>query len=297
VVRVGLVLLLLGVAAVGVSGRRRLDWDAIAKQPESTWIGLLLVMAATFVMVAAVHALFRMLRVSTEDDEDGVAVRVRLPWYRRLISVLVVVLAVWAVYALANSGGAAPVRFRDPGKVNPGALRGGVQPSNLPSTDARALLIAVLIGAGLAVAFAVIRRRNDLADLAGDETEEAADDDQTLLADAVAAAEEELDSHGDDTRAAIIAAYVAMERQLVASGTTRQASDTPTDFLLRAMAASRVSRGSATRLTELFREARFSSHPMSASAREDAARALARVADDLARDAIRPVDYPRAPSG
>jgi hypothetical protein len=112
------------------------------------------------------------------------------------------------------------------------------------------------------------------------------DDDQeltegTALADAVAAAEVELDSHGDDTRAAIIAAYTAMERQLIASGTTRRASDTPTDFLMRAMSASRVPRGSATRLTELFREARFSTHPMPSTARADAARALARVADDL----------------
>jgi hypothetical protein len=104
---------------------------------------------------------------------------------------------------------------------------------------------------------------------------------EAALAGAVAAAEVELDSHGDDTRAAIIAAYTAMERQLVASGTTRHASDTPTDFLMRAMAASRVSRGSATRLTELFREARFSTHPMPSTARADAARALARVGDDL----------------
>ena len=42
---------------------------------------------------------------------------------------------------------------------------------------------------------------------------------ESALAGAVAAAEVELDSHGDDTRAAIIAAYLAMERQLVASGT------------------------------------------------------------------------------
>jgi hypothetical protein len=42
-----------------------------------------------------------------------------------------------------------------------------------------------------------------------------------------------------------------------------------------------VSRGAATRLTDLFREARFSTHPMSATARADAARALARVADDV----------------
>jgi hypothetical protein len=91
----------------------------------------------------------------------------------------------------------------------------------------------------------------------------------------------ELDSHGDDTRAAIIAAYTAMERQLVASGTTRHPSDTPTDFLMRAMSSSRVSRGSATRLTELFREARFSTHPMPSTARADAARALARIGDDL----------------
>jgi Domain of unknown function (DUF4129) len=298
VLRVGLVLLLLGVSAVGLSGRKHLNWDELAKDPESSWIGLLLVVGATFVVIAAVQALFQMLRVTNEGDDPGVAVRTPLPWYRRLVSMVIVVLAVWAIYAMVRSATTTPPRFRDPGRINQAAPNGRVEPGNLSAHDARGLLIAVLVGAGLAVALAVVRRRAALADRADSEPDDDGDDEQTVLAEAVAAAEVELDAHGDDTRAAIIAAYVAMERQLVASGTTRRASDTPTDFLQRAMTASRVSRGASSRLTDLFREARYSSHPMSSSARDDAARALARVADDLARGPSRSrADEPRGPGG
>jgi len=44
-VRVALVLLLLGIAAQGLSGRRHLDWAAISDAPGSTWIGLVLIAA------------------------------------------------------------------------------------------------------------------------------------------------------------------------------------------------------------------------------------------------------------
>lgn len=187
--------------------------------------------------------------------------------------------AILLVYLLLNSAVQVPLIPRDQGESGTGGVP-PQPPTEMGSTDKWALLAAVLLGAGLAIALAALRRRDALAEEALEDDEEPTE--QSVLAGAVAAAELELDSHGDDTRAAIIAAYLAMERQLVASGTARQASDTPTDFLLRAVATSQVSRGAATRLTELFREARFSTHAMATTARADAARALARVADDLA---------------
>ena len=282
--RVALVLLLLAIAAQGLSGRRHLDWAAISEAPGSTWIGLVLIAAATFVVVTAFRTLRRMLRVTRESDDEPMAPieGSRVTWSGYLAAAVVVAVTIVLVYLLVKSAADVPVKFRDQGKLGRVAPPSSPPTGDLSANDRWALLLAVLAGGGLAVALMVLRRHADLAE----ETPEGDDEptEHASLAEAVAAAEVELDSHGDDTRAAIIAAYTAMERQLVAGGTARQASDTPTDFLLRAMAASRVSRSAATRLTALFREARFSTHRMPESARADAARSLARVADDLAHD-------------
>ena len=89
----------------------------------------------------------------------------------------------------------------------------------------------------------------------------------------------------DDARAAIIACYVAMERSLADRGTARAAADTPDELLARAVASGVVRGGAAGRLTDLFYEARFSTHPLG-SGQRDAARA---ALDDLAAElAARP---------
>jgi hypothetical protein len=83
----------------------------------------------------------------------------------------------------------------------------------------------------------------------------------------------------DDARAAIIACYVAMETSLAGRGAAREAADTPDELLARATASGLVHGGAAARLTALFYEARFSSHPLAARQRDEAERAL----DELAR--------------
>ena len=86
----------------------------------------------------------------------------------------------------------------------------------------------------------------------------------------------------DDARAAIIACYVAMERSLADRGTARAAADTPDELLARAVAAGVVRGGAAGRLTELFYEARFSTHPVGAGQRDAASAALDELAGELA---------------
>jgi hypothetical protein len=86
----------------------------------------------------------------------------------------------------------------------------------------------------------------------------------------------------DDVRAAIIACYVAMEASLAEHGTTRAVADTPDELLTRATAAGIVRGTAAARLTALFYEARFSSHPMDGGHRDAAARALGELAAALA---------------
>ncbi|MFF8768658.1 DUF4129 domain-containing protein [Kitasatospora sp. NPDC015120] len=83
---------------------------------------------------------------------------------------------------------------------------------------------------------------------------------EDVLAAAVATGLRSL--HGADARAAVIACYAAMEGSLAASGLERRIGDSPAELLERAVADDRVDRAPAHVLTELFREARFSSHPM-----------------------------------
>ena len=86
----------------------------------------------------------------------------------------------------------------------------------------------------------------------------------------------------DDARAAIIACYVGMERSLAERGTRRSVADTPDELLARAVAAGTVRGPAASRLTALFYEARFSTHPVAAGQRAAASAALDELAEELA---------------
>ena len=87
-----------------------------------------------------------------------------------------------------------------------------------------------------------------------------------------------------DARAAIIACYVAMERSLADRGTSRTAADTPDELLARAVAAGTVRGPAASRLTALFYEARFSTHPVADGQRAAASAALDQLARELAAE-------------
>ena len=86
----------------------------------------------------------------------------------------------------------------------------------------------------------------------------------------------------DDARAAIIACYVAMESSLAERGTARAVADTPDELLARATDSGLVRGTAAARLTALFYEARFSSHPLGRGQRDAAEQALDELAADLA---------------
>jgi hypothetical protein len=86
----------------------------------------------------------------------------------------------------------------------------------------------------------------------------------------------------DDARAAIIACYVAMESSLAERGTARAVADTPDELLARATESGLVRGTAAARLTALFYEARFSSHPLGRGQRDAAEQALDELAAALA---------------
>ena len=77
-----------------------------------------------------------------------------------------------------------------------------------------------------------------------------------------------------EARAAIIACYAAMEQSLEAAGVPLLSSDSPADLLARAVAGGLIEGGAPARLAELFREARFSTHPMDDTRLADARAAL-----------------------
>jgi Domain of unknown function (DUF4129) len=137
------------------------------------------------------------------------------------------------------------------------------------------LLIAVLVAAVVLGLVWVLRHRRPVVTAPPGAVAE----DSTDLQEAVASGRAAL-REVDDARAAIIACYVAMERSLAEAGTARAAADTPDELLARATASGILRGDAAARLTGLFYEARFSSHPLDQGQRDQAARAL----DDLAAE-------------
>jgi hypothetical protein len=115
-----------------------------------------------------------------------------------------------------------------------------------------------------------------IAELSADELREAVESGRAALA------------RIDDARAAIIACYVAMEGTLADRGARRSVADTPDELLTRAVAAGVVRGGAASRLTALFYEARFSSHPLTAGQRDTASAALDELAAELDAEITEP---------
>ncbi len=151
-----------------------------------------------------------------------------------------------------------------------------VYPSQKPASgrhfsfDLTALLWTLLVGLGIALALGLVafglRALRGLPESGPVEsappTAEAGEDE--ALADALLAGRSAL--AGDDARTAIIACYAAMESSLGSAGVPRELADSPSDLLRRAKTRDLPGTGTrdAAALTDLFREARYSTHPMTA---------------------------------
>jgi Domain of unknown function (DUF4129) len=140
-------------------------------------------------------------------------------------------------------------------------------------------LLALLVLAAI-VACVVILLRREPAGPAGDVL--LPFDDDESLREAVESGRRALRTF-DDAQAAIIACYVAMETSLASAGTARAVAETPDELLERATRSGLLHGAAAGRLTALFYEARYSSHALPASARDEAAEALDAISAELAR--------------
>jgi hypothetical protein len=111
------------------------------------------------------------------------------------------------------------------------------------------------------------------------------------LVSAIDAALADLDGEGDP-RAVIIAAYARLLDGFASAGVGRQNAETPFEHLRRGLAELEVRPAPAERLTALFVEARFSTHPLGELERDEAIAAFRAVRDDLARAAPVPAASP-----
>jgi Domain of unknown function (DUF4129) len=170
----------------------------------------------------------------------------------------------------------AGARLRPPPPA--GGTHGGGSSLHLPlGPILYGLLVLVLLAAVVLSIWWSTRLRRPaaplpIADLSADELREAVESGRAALA------------RIDDARAAIIACYVAMEQSLADRGARRAMADTPDELLARAVAANVVRGGAAGRLTTLFYEARFSTHPLAGGQRDAASAALDELAAELAAE-------------
>jgi hypothetical protein len=189
-----------------------------------------------------------------------------------------------AVYLLSRH-----VRPLRPRPATKSKAAGGIPHLPPPSHSTAGWLIVIIILGALVAAILVyvilvlIRGRIWLGfrrGAAGIAIELAEQGDESDLFEAVQSGRSALRQF-DDARAAIIACYVAMEESLDRAGAARVVADTPDELLARAADQGLIHGDAAARLTLLFYEARFSTHPMPFTKRDEAQRALAEMAASL----------------
>lgn len=191
----------------------------------------------------------------------------------------------------ANGSGRPPLPTPRPA---PGSDNNGAAAHHLVSlTYAFYALLALLLLAAIVATIVIILRRVPVGS-AGDVLV-LSDDDDAGMRDAIESGRLALRSF-DDAQAAIIACYVAMEASLASAGATRGTAETPDELLARAVGSGLLHGAAAGRLTALFYEARYSSHALPATARDEAGRALDAISAELAlRDDGTPLAGASAP--
>ncbi len=216
-----------------------------------------------------------------------------LTWRMVLIAVAVVIawLLLVALLSRMNAQLGIDVPPPDAGTPPSGAPAPPGEPPEAPEPSSNVfsllagstVLLMMLVFVGAAIAGRRQRRRVLPATAPGDEhptaTTASASDPLTR------AAEVGLAEAGDlsrEPREAIIACYLAMERELENSpDVVPRESDTPTEVLARAVEHHALRADNATELVELFEEARFSPHVMTEVHREAAVRVLSLVLAEL----------------
>ena len=296
--RVAVVAVLLVLAAVAVQGYLpdrepppppRFDDDPASLLP----FGVLLLAALAVIAVAVVVRL-RDRRAAAAAWSDlprspgGGTGRASWRWVPLALAALAVsLLLMWLVNSLGPIAVVeTPATEQNP--VTPANQPTGRPPDVEPAaTDVPVGLLAAAVAVFLLmlVAATLAGRRRPSTDPAVDvsrPTANAAPTTTESLARAAEAGLAEIENVDREPREAIIACYAAMERGLRdIPGAAPQDFDTPAEVLARAMDRQALRSAHATRLVELFEEARFSPHVMEEAHRDSAVDALRLVLDEL----------------
>jgi len=221
---------------------------------------------------------------SEADDEIGVpaALRFALKWLLGggMVAVAAVLISNLHLHYFTKPQHPQPVTLSPPPPVVLPKLHKASAPVHIPLGPILYGLLVLALVAAVAISLwwasrlrhlALPRLLPDAAD--ADELREAVESGRLAFAEL------------DDARAAIIACYVAMERSLADQGAARGAADTPDELLARVISAGIVRGAAARRLTGLFYEARFSTHPLGRAERDAASAALDELAAELGASA------------
>jgi len=234
-------------------------------------------------------ALRRGPRLATSGPAAGPAVRLRPMLARAIMLLLVAVPVATLIGVIVRAHWRIRLRRR-PGLTVHGAgkphkVRFGGHHHAVIAANPRYVIIALLIAALIIAAMLIWRRRRRWS--AAGRFDAPSDDESSTPADLARAVDSgRLALHElDDARAAIIRCYLAMEGSLAQAGAARAAAETPDELLKRAFDAGLVPALPARRLTALFYEARFSTHPMPLARRDEAEQALAELAAALPQQA------------
>jgi hypothetical protein len=232
-----------------------------------TLIGVILVVFG----VAAAMGIAYLILITAGVSDDYLARR------RRWWAALAAMMALAAIVAIAVNV-SRPIGEDDRGLPPARERRDELSPLRDPaarSNDALGAATALLLGLGfLGVVVAAIYRRRAW------EGGDAGEVEHDALVTEVDAGIEDLRSIRDP-RTAVIACYARMERFFWAEGLRRRPSDTPLEFIARALRAHKVDGPSPVGLTRLFELARFSDHPVDERMRADALAALEDVRAQL----------------
>ena len=259
-----------------------------------------------------IFALVRLRERLSASDPESTA-RARLTRGLLVVAAIVTIgLPIGLYLSRFQSGGAATCGTGCPQLLASGTVRDVSTPLAIPTKAAThdapiklPLSLILLVIGGVLVALLVIgfvllylRLRNRKLiqlGIAGAPpallTDEAEDED--VLSAAVLAGRGALEG---EARAAIIACYAAMEESLMAAGVTRLESDSPADLLRRATERGVVAGPAPRLLAALFREARFSTHPIGARHLDQARGALDEITAqlDARREAAEAAEAARA---
>lgn len=255
-------------AAAGVSSR-------VGSPPTG---GLSTLEAVVLVVLGSLAVLGVYALVVARGVDERRLEKARVPLWKRILVLI-------AVTALCVGGSAIlvrvlPVHQAQLHVAEGGAPTGAVKQHRSPtaghgpfdSTWARVAAFAVGGTIGIVALFLLYRQPR--VGRAGEEDTDAA------LDRAIAAGVQELETEPDPRRA-VIRAYAGMERALAADGLPRGASETPLEYLERALEHLQASKGATARLTGLYEQAKFSRHVIDEPMRHDALAALTDLRSEL----------------